>query len=77
MTEPRFKLLRGIRRNAVAEIKKALPEDAVVLSAVSQSNLPGAIAVVYTVPDKKPSKTRKPSMVSKPSSINKPRIDAP
>jgi hypothetical protein len=82
MTEPRFKLFRGIRRNVVAEIKKALPEGAEVLSAVPQSNLPDAVAVVYTVPEKKSSKSRKPSTVSKPSSINKPsvnnkRIDVP
>ncbi|MFA5307086.1 MAG: hypothetical protein WC365_06575 [Candidatus Babeliales bacterium] len=82
MSEPRFKLLRGIRRNAIAEIRKALPEDAEVLSAIPQSNLPDAIAVVYMVPEKKSSKTRKPSTVSKPSSINKPsvnnkRVDVP
>jgi hypothetical protein len=77
MTEPRFKLLRGIRRNSEVDIKKQLPEGAEILSATTQSNLPNTIAVIYSVPDKKHARVRKPSDVSKPHSINKPRIDAP
>ena len=74
MTE-HVKIFRNVdRRLSEAAIQAQLPEDAVIIDTVPQPQLPHAVAIIYSLPDRKHTKMRCPSSIAKPGQIKKPSM---
>jgi hypothetical protein len=70
--EQHFTVVHGVNRmNYERKIKEAIPENAQIINSIPQAALPNAVAIIYTVPEKKQVKIANPTR--KPGTLKAPR----